>query len=154
MAARYSQPSGAFPAAGGQPAAQLPEPGPQPRLGPRGWLYAHPYLAYALRRFGLFLVTLWGALTLAFFFFRLIPGDPIQAFIANLEQNGAYGTTVGQEIIDHYRKALGLEGNLFQQYLAYMWNVLINHDLGPSLLSFPTKTFFTNRVIPAGLIAA
>jgi len=104
----------------------------------RGWLYHHPYVNYAIQRVLLFFVTLWGALTLAFFFFRLIPGDPISAYVASLESSGAYGTQVGQEIIDHYKEAFGLQGNLFQQYVRYLQQVLISHDLGPALMNFPT----------------
>ena len=46
-----------------------------PQLGPvRTWLGRHPLANYAIRRFGLYLVELWGAVTVAFFFFRMIPG--------------------------------------------------------------------------------
>ncbi len=48
-----------------------------PPSGVRAWLSRHPLAAYAIRRFGLYLVELWGALTIAFFFFRLMPGDPM-----------------------------------------------------------------------------
>jgi peptide/nickel transport system permease protein len=127
-----------YPVAGAPPAAQLQAELDRPRLGPRAWLNEHPFVAYALRRFLLFLVTLWGALTVSFFFFRMIPGDPIQAFIATMEQNQAYGTEVGKETIEHYRRVFGLEGNLFQQYLAYLYQIVVTQDLGPSLLNFPT----------------
>src|SRR5262249_5184766 len=85
----------------------------------------------------MYLVTLWGAFTVAFFFFHLIPGDPIEAFISSLAQQYVYNAQAGQEIIDHYRKVFGLEGNLFQQYLHYMQQVFITHDLGPALIDFP-----------------
>ena len=52
-----------------------------PVSGVRAWLSRHPLAAYAIRRFGLYLVELWGALTIAFFFFRMMPGDPIQTLI-------------------------------------------------------------------------
>lgn len=104
----------------------------------RRWLAVHSYVAYVIRRVALYFLTLWGAFTLTFLFFRLIPGDPIQAFITSLQQAYVYNVEAGQEIIQHYRELFGLEGNLFQQYLHYMRQVLITHDLGPALLDFPT----------------
>jgi peptide/nickel transport system permease protein len=109
-----------------------------PFQGAARWLAAHPYVAYAIRRLILFVVTLWGALTLAFLFFRMIPGDPIQSFIATLEQQQIYGVEASSEVVEHYRKVFGLEGNLFQQYLNYLNQLIVTRDLGPALLNFPT----------------
>ncbi|HEV8635130.1 MAG TPA: ABC transporter permease [Chloroflexota bacterium] len=120
-------------------AAHLPaRAGPSGGLGARRWLAAHPLVAYLIRRFILYLVTLWGALTVTFIFFRLIPGDPIQAFMTSLEQQYVYNQQASQEVIEHYRKVFGLEGNLLQQYLHYLNQVLVTRDLGPALLNFPT----------------
>ncbi|MEQ7127369.1 ABC transporter permease [Actinopolymorpha sp. B11F2] len=104
----------------------------------RLWLARHPLANYAIRRFGLYLVELWGAVTVAFFFFRMIPGDPIQTFIQTLQQNYVYNEAASAEVIARYRSEFGLDGNVFSQYLHYMYQVLIGHDLGPSLLNYPT----------------
>lgn len=104
----------------------------------RYWFAMHPLVAYAIRRLVLYFVTLWGAMTVTFLFFRLIPGDPIQAFITSLQQSYVYNVEAGQEVIQHYRKLFALEGNLLQQYLAYLHRVFITRDLGPALLNFPT----------------
>jgi peptide/nickel transport system permease protein len=106
--------------------------------GAARWLAAHPYVAYVIRRVILFFITLWGALTLAFLFFRMIPGDPIQSFIATLEQQQIYGVEAGSEVVEHYRKVFGLEGNLLEQYLHYLNQLVVTHDLGPALINFPT----------------
>ena len=104
----------------------------------RGFLASHPLLEYGVRRFGLYLVELWGALTIAFFFFRLIPGDPVQTFIQTLQQNYVYNQQASQEVIDRYRAEFGLDGNLFVQYLRYMQKLIFERDLGPSLINYPT----------------
>lgn len=104
----------------------------------RAWIALHPFAGYALRRFGLFLLTLWGGLTVTFLFFHMIPGDPIEAFITSLQQNQVYGVSAGQEITEHYKKIFGLEGNLFQQYIHFLYQFFIMHDLGPALLNYPT----------------
>ena len=72
--------------------------------------------AYAIRRFGLYLVELWGALTIAFFFFRLIPGDPIQTLIQTLQQNYVYNAQASAEVIARYQNEFGLDGNMLRQY--------------------------------------
>jgi peptide/nickel transport system permease protein len=112
--------------------------GPLPAGRRAGWLAAHPYVGYLVRRLALYVGSLWGAFTVTFLFFRLIPGDPIETFITSLQQAYVYNVEASQEVIDHYRKLFGLEGNLFQQYLHYMQQLLIAHDFGPALLDFPT----------------
>jgi peptide/nickel transport system permease protein len=106
--------------------------------GLRAFLAAHPLASYAVRRVGLYLVELWGAVTVAFFFFRMIPGDPIQTFIQTLQQNYVYNTQASAEVIARYRSEFGLDGNIFSQYFHYMYKVLVQQDLGPSLLNYPT----------------
>ncbi len=107
----------------------------------RGRWRAHPTLAYVARRFGLYVITLWGAFTAAFIFFRLIPGDPIGAIVAQLEQQGQYGAQGGsQAIVDYYRKTFGLDGNLFSQYVHYLNRIFLHHDFGPSIVSYPTSS--------------
>jgi peptide/nickel transport system permease protein len=104
----------------------------------RAFLGRHPLASYAVRRFGLYLVELWGAVTVAFFFFRMIPGDPIQTFLQTLEQNYVYNQAASAEVIAHYREEFNLDGNVFSQYLAYLSKVLFEQDLGPSLINYPT----------------
>ncbi|WP_231920019.1 ABC transporter permease [Microlunatus soli] len=114
------------------------EPPSGPIVSIRSVLARHPLAAYALRRFGLYLIELWGALTIAFFFFRMIPGDPIQTFIQTLQQNYVYNQQASAEVIARYRKEFGLEGNVFTQYLHHMKKLIFEHDLGPSLINYPT----------------
>jgi peptide/nickel transport system permease protein len=108
------------------------------RSGPRAWLSRHPLAAYALRRFGLYLIELWGALTIAFFFFRMMPGDPINTLIQSLQQNYIYNAQASAEIIARYQHEFGLDGNIFSQYLKYLEKLILHGDLGPSLINYPT----------------
>lgn len=104
----------------------------------RRWLAGHPMLAYAIRRFLVYIVTMWGALSIAFIFYRLIPGDPILSFMASLEQQYGFQQTASQDILIYYREVFGLNGNLFQQYTRYLYQTLVTRDLGPALIDFPT----------------
>ncbi len=113
---------------------------PGPISGIRSWLLAHPLLAYAIRRFIAYLVTLWGAFTLTFFFFRLIPGNPIGAYVQALQQKQIYNAQASTDMVKYYKTVFGLDGNLFDQYIHYLQQIFINHDLGPSILSFPTSS--------------
>jgi peptide/nickel transport system permease protein len=98
----------------------------------------HPVLSYVLKRFGLYIFTIWGAFTIAFVFFHSVPGDPISTYVSQMEQQYSYKVPDAEVIIAAYKKMMGLDGNLFQQYLHYLENVLLKFSLGPSFLSFPT----------------
>lgn len=101
----------------------------------------HPTVAYVGRRFGLYLITLWGAFTASFIFFRLIPGDPITAMVSELARQGQYSSQAGSaELVAHYQEVFGLNGNLLEQYLRYMERVVIHQDFGPSVMSYPTSS--------------
>ncbi|HYH10744.1 MAG TPA: ABC transporter permease [Thermomicrobiales bacterium] len=122
----------------------------------RGFL--GPVASYYVRRIAVFLVTLWGAISASFIFFRLIPGDPIQAFVTQMESQGRYSASEQtQEIADHYRQVFGLDGNIVEQYFRYVERVLFHFDFGPSLLSYPLPaTDLILRALPwtLGLVGA
>ncbi|GHO47687.1 ABC transporter permease [Ktedonospora formicarum] len=106
----------------------------------RTWLAAHPLIAYAIRRLGAYILSLWGSLTVTFFFFHLIPGNPIASYVQSLQSRQGYNAHASQGVVQYYNKIFGLEGNLFQQYLHYMYQLVVKHDLGPSLISFPNSS--------------
>lgn len=105
----------------------------QPRRG------IHPLLAYVARRVGLYLISLWGAITASFLFFRLMPGDPISAIIGQLASKGQYSSQSGTDaVVTYYKKAFGLDGNLFTQYYRYLNRLILHADFGPSIVSYPS----------------
>jgi peptide/nickel transport system permease protein len=110
----------------------------------------HPLVAYVARRFGLYLISLWGAITASFLFFRLIPGDPISAIINQLASKGQYSSQGGTEDISkYYRKAFGLDGSLFDQYVHYLNRLVFHADFGPSIVSYPNPaTHIILRALP------
>jgi peptide/nickel transport system permease protein len=110
----------------------------------------HPLAAYFARRFGLYLITLWGAFTASWVFFRLIPGDPISAIVGALAQKGQYSSQGQNEaLVEHYKKEFGLDGNLLQQYYHYMNRLIIHQDFGPSIVSYPIPaTEIIMRALP------
>jgi peptide/nickel transport system permease protein len=133
----------------GNPATTAPEFDPDIVVPPgrrEGML--SPTLRYVLRRLGLYLITLWGSLTASFFFFRMLPGDPISGIISQLQTRGQYSSIdSSQDMVEHYRKEFGLDGSLWEQYISYYRNVFTDFDFGPSVLSYPTPA--TDLIIRA-----
>jgi len=70
-------------------------------------------------------------------FFRMIPGDPIQTLLQSLQQKYAYNQNASAELLERYRTEFGLDGSLLDQYLLYFKKLLVDRDLGPSLIAYP-----------------
>lgn len=69
-------------------------------------------------------IVLWGAATLAFLAFRVIPGDPVEVMLGPQAQ-------VSEEVKAAIRSELGLDRPPLEQYLAYLGQ-LLRGDLGES----------------------
>lgn len=69
-------------------------------------------------------VVLWGAATLAFVAFRIIPGDPVDVMLGPQAQ-------VSDAVKDGIRSELGLDRPVFEQYGAFLGR-LLRGDLGES----------------------
>jgi peptide/nickel transport system permease protein len=118
----------------------------------------HPLAAYVGRRIGLYLITLWGAFSGSFLLFRLTPGDPINSLIQEMARQGQYSSGGSTEaMVAYYKKEFGLDGNLWEQYVRYMEQLILHQNFGPSILSFPNPaTDAVWRSLPwtIGLIGA
>ena len=77
---------------------------------------------YILKRFAIFLLTVWLGATLIFFIPRLAPGDPITAMIAQMSYQGETIEN-SAELIETWRNRFGLDGPLHIQYLKYLKNI-------------------------------
>ncbi len=91
---------------------------------------------YVIRRIGIFLLTIWLTSTINFIIPRLAPGDPIQAIIGQMQEQGAI-IEGSASIIRAYRERFGLDDSIFVQYVKYLGR-LIQFDLGYSINHFPT----------------
>ena len=69
-------------------------------------------------------IVLWGAATVAFLAFRVIPGDPVSVMLGPQAQ-------VSEAVKDGIRAELGLDRPPFEQYLTYLGQ-LVRGDLGES----------------------
>jgi peptide/nickel transport system permease protein len=91
---------------------------------------------YVLRKVGLFVVTLWAAITLNFVLPRLMPGSPVDAALGRLAQSG-------QPVTEAQRRAVEIQlgvphTSLWTQYGEY-WRSIAQLRFGSSY-SFPTET--------------
>ncbi len=110
---------------------------------------------YVLKRFGLFLLVLYGAATLNFFLPRLAPGDPVRERLLQMSVQGGYTQTGVEEMVQAYQAKFGLDQPMWKQYLRYIWDVS-HFDLGYSLTLFPNKVLdVIMRALPwtIGLLA-
>jgi len=98
------------------------------------------FIFYLLKKIFTYLLTMFIALTVIFFIFRLAPGDPIRTYLATLEYNlpsAGINPEVKEAMIRKYIKSFGLDSDLFTQYIRWLRELILNHNFGPSFLSFP-----------------
>ncbi|HFQ5297523.1 TPA: ABC transporter permease [Vibrio vulnificus] len=90
-------------------------------------------MSFLVRRFGFYFTAFLIAISFNFMLPRLMPGDPVDALFA-----AAQGRMDPAQM-DAVREMYGfVDGNLFEQYLAYMKSVF-TLELGPSVLMFPVS---------------
>jgi peptide/nickel transport system permease protein len=92
---------------------------------------------YVIKRIGMFLITVWLGTSIVFFVPRMVPGDPVQAMVGRLMQEGA-DVENAEQIIEAWRARFGLDEPLMVQYFRYLYNSL-TFNTGYSLAFFPTR---------------
>lgn len=96
-------------------------------------------LAFVAKRIGLYFAVLFIGLTITFLLPRLMPINPVDGYIGQL-QSRANGTMTA-EAITELRSTLetlyGLKGDLFTQYVSYLKRIVFSFDFGPSFTYYP-----------------
>jgi peptide/nickel transport system permease protein len=86
-----------------------------------------------------YLLVLFIGVTITFFLPRMLPSDPIEGYIGQLQSQA--GQTLTPEALQSLRESLadlyGLKGSLLSQYLNHIKRVFLTFDFGPSLAAFP-----------------
>jgi len=80
-------------------------------------------LKYLIKRLVLFVIVIFGVVTVTFFISHVIPADPVGAIL---------GENAPQELVEKMERQLGLDLPLGQQYTRYLKG-LINWNFGISL---------------------
>src|SRR6266498_133935 len=95
-------------------------------------------LGYLLRRLALFLIVVWVAATINFVLPRLSGGNAIRSQLMQQAAAGGYVQSNIDAMVAEFDKEFGLDKPLWQQYLAYMWD--ISHlEFGFSMANYPTR---------------
>jgi peptide/nickel transport system permease protein len=97
----------------------------------------YPIFAYYLNKLVAYVLTIFGAITITFFLFRLVPSNPVENWVRSLERR-SLTLQGGDALINSYKEQFGMNGTLWEQYTRYMYNLVFKFDLGPSFIAFPT----------------
>ncbi|HRA69029.1 MAG TPA: ABC transporter permease [Caldilinea sp.] len=102
---------------------------------------------FYVRRLGKALFTIWVVSTIIFFLIRLLPGNPVEQYIARLiETQGMDYENARTQAAALF--AINLDAPLWQQYGDYLWN-LLHLNLGVSITSPGTPvTAIVARFLP------
>ena len=92
---------------------------------------------YVLKRIGMFLLTVWLGTSIIFIIPRLAPGDPVQAMVGRMINEGA-NLEHSDVLIAAWRQRFGLDQPLYIQYFRYLYNS-ITFNTGYSLAFFPSR---------------
>ena len=93
---------------------------------------------YLLRKVAWYAVALLVAVFLNFLLPRLVPGNPVDAIIAQLGRGGGVEGEQMQTIYQHYMAEFGLDEPMWKQFLIYVGNIL-HGDLGTSFSQYPAE---------------
>lgn len=98
------------------------------------------FLAYVAKRFGLYLAVLFIGLTITFMLPRLMPINPVDGYIGQIQSraNGTLTPEAIAEMRENLEVLYGLRGDIVSQYLSYMKRIIIDFDFGPSFTYYPT----------------
>lgn len=99
-------------------------------------------LKFILKRLAFAIPVIWGAVTLLFVIFFMLPGDRVDAIVGD-------SRTASPEVRAHIEHDLGLDRPLIVQYGLY-WDHLLHGDLGESIYGQPVSTIIDDAA-PASL---
>lgn len=108
------------------------------------------FLKFLAGRLSTFLMVIFIGVTTVFIIPRLMPSDPVEAMVGQMmSKSGSMDPAAVESIRQSLNAAYGLDGTLWEQYIGFLKRVLITHDFGPSLMSYPTPVIdLIGRAIP------
>ena len=95
---------------------------------------------YLARKALTYLLAFWFGATLDWLIPRLMPGDPIQAYLTrfNTGSGGSVAAGTWQHLYAVYAKAFGLNVPLWDQYW-HFWDGIFHGNMGVSIYDFPAS---------------
>jgi peptide/nickel transport system permease protein len=101
-------------------------------------------LSFVIRRLFYGLLVLWGVITVVFFIFTVLPGDPARMML---------GQRADQEAIEEIRHELGMDRSLLTQYLIYINDLSpfsLHHRNPDAATHFHTEKYSGHPVLSMG----
>ncbi|HTO28435.1 MAG TPA: ABC transporter permease [Devosia sp.] len=91
------------------------------------------------KRIGLYFAVLFIGLTITFMLPRLMPINPVDGYIGQLQSraNGTMTADAITELRGTLETLYGLKGDLFTQYVSYLKRIVFSFDFGPSFTYYP-----------------
>lgn len=94
--------------------------------------------SHVLQSLGRALLVSFGVMVITFALIRLIPGDPVELLLGELATD---------ELVAEYRKILGLDGTITEQFTSYVSDV-VRRDLGTSVVTKQSVNATVKRTLP------
>ena len=97
-----------------------------------------------------FLLIVIIGMTVVFFIPRLMPTDPVEAMLGQMQaDSGLISAEAYEKMREVLTQNFGLEGTLWEQYTGYMKRVIITQDFGLSLSNYPTPVInLVSKALP------
>jgi len=114
-------------------------------------------LQYVAKRVGLYLAVLFIGLTITFLLPRIMPTNPIDGYIGQIQAraSGALTAEAIAQLRANLEELYGLRGDLFSQYVGFLQRVIFHFDFGPSFAFYPqsvSQIIFTALPCTLGLL--
>ncbi|MEM3745729.1 MAG: ABC transporter permease, partial [Candidatus Bathyarchaeia archaeon] len=93
-------------------------------------------LPYIVRRSIVYVLSLFGGLLINFLAPRLVPGNPLQTRLMELQRMGV--RVAGKEFIEKYMRIFGLDQPAHIQFINYLSSIF-QGNLGVSITRFPAE---------------
>ncbi len=92
---------------------------------------------YIVKRILLYILIFFLALTTFFFVLHIAPGDPLLRYVRQMESMYGYATGTTLEGVAKFREQFGLDEGFGKRYLAFMNQLFLHGNFGPSIVSYP-----------------
>jgi len=104
----------------------------------RGCSVMNQTIKYLTKRIFTYGLTIWVAISFSFLLFRIIPGNPVEAFIAQMYTTQQLSSAeTYKQLLDMYVKEFGLGEDVWTQYVKFWTRLILYGDVGPSFINFP-----------------
>lgn len=96
-------------------------------------------LQYVAKRVGLYIAVLFIGLTITFLLPRLMPANPIDGYIGQIQARASGALTADDitQLRSNLEELYGLKGSLLSQYGNYLNRAVLHFDFGPSFTYYP-----------------